>query len=815
MVKKRRVFIAMFLALAVMLQYSFMPQTFMSYAGEEPEVNTTEESAPTQSSDPAPAASSQAPAASSQAPVATAPASEPAPSAPAAESAPAADPAQGSQGSSESAPAATDPAPAATSDTAPAATSDPASKDSGTDSGSTKAQPAPVKSTAPSTSAKSEPAKDITLHITNILYTKHSSVNGHAVAYEDTYTIVKGQTKSSTAFLNKAGGKNTTAGGLGYTYKLLNEFVLTDKDGAPVYQDSTENLKTVKKVGYKSDGSAIVVTFSDGTTQEINDTDVYISPVYKATANWYLNYYYVDNVSTGSGSWSNKDAVSEYKHTFTNPEDKSPSLTKDLYKFVKWQNDETGETYLDSTVSDSPSEFIYGGPELKPGSEKNVFVYAYWQPAVIVNYVMENVKEATARSLEEDVDVYAGYNGETALDDDDNAFAGWFDAEDNRLNEGSVYDLPEITNKGDSYKEYDVIAKWQPAVSVVYNVLGSVVDTVKNTSGDSIKVYDKSAESTVDGVTFEGWYDADGNRISEDKLYDAPAISATRDQAVSYNVSARFSTSRSVNKVWDDGNDADKIRSSSVTVQLYANGEPTGKTITLSSENSWAAAFADLDAYDKDGNLIEYTISEEGIPAGYSASIAVDGTSFTITNTHTPAPAPAPAGNSETDPSTGGTSNGSNPTVTSASNTTGGATGRTAIAAGTTPKAPGTAVIGNTDTPLAASGYWALINLLSAIATAILSVLMLIRYFGRRSEEDEVIGEEVDVQRKGKLRIASIIPAIGAIIAFILTEDMSLPMAMTDKWTVLMIVILIVQALVAVFANVRGSEEEKAEAATA
>ena len=92
---------------------------------------------------------------------------------------------------------------------------------------------------------------------------------------------------------------------------------------------------------------------------------------------------------------------------------------------------------------------------------------------------------------------------------------------------------------------------------------------------------------------------------------------------------------------------------------------------------------------------------------------------------------------------------------------------------------------------------------------------MLIRYFGRRSEEDETIGEEVDVQRKGKLRIASIIPAIGAIIAFILTEDMSLPMAMTDKWTVLMIAILVVQALVAIIANIRSSEEGDTEVATA
>ena len=298
----------------------------------------------------------------------------------------------------------------------------------------------------------------------------------------------------------------------------------------------TDGLRTVSKVSFNSAGSAATVTFSDGSTQEISGSDVYITPIYKATANWYLNYYYIDNISTGSGSWSNMDAVSAYSHTFSDPSKKTPV---DNYAFCYWQNEDTGVKYYDGDTN------IYTSAEMKKGETKDVNVNAYWQPAVIVNYIVDGVKEATSKSLEKDIDVYEEYNGEAELSDDDNAFAGWYDKSDSRLAEGSEYDLPGITNKADSYKEYDVVAKWQPAVSVIYNVLGSVADKVKNTSGDSVNVDDKTADSSVDGVTFEGWYDADGNRISEDKLYDAPAISATRDQAVSYNVFARFSTSRS------------------------------------------------------------------------------------------------------------------------------------------------------------------------------------------------------------------------------------------------------------------------------
>ena len=119
--------------------------------------------------------------------------------------------------------------------------------------------------------------------------------------------------------------------------------------------------------------------------------------------------------------------------------------------------------------------------------------------------------------------------------------------------------------------------------------------------------------------------------------------------------------------------------------------------------------------------------------------------------------------------------------------------------------------------PKAVDAYWALINLLCAIATALLSLIMLIRFFGKRRYEEEVmdpatgqtVTRDVDERRKGFARIASLIPAIGAIIAFIVTEDMSLPMAMVDKWTILMVVILAIQAGVGIFAKIRDNNEEE------
>ena len=71
--------------------------------------------------------------------------------------------------------------------------------------------------------------------------------------------------------------------------------------------------------------------------------------------------------------------------------------------------------------------------------------------------------------------------------------------------------------------------------------------------------------------------------------------------------------------------------------------------------------------------------------------------------------------------------------------------------------------------------------------------------------------ETDDIKKKGGWRLASIIPAVAAVIAFILTENMRLPMVLVDKWTLLMVVIALVQLLVAYFSKKKTEEPEQPE----
>lgn len=90
-----------------------------------------------------------------------------------------------------------------------------------------------------------------------------------------------------------------------------------------------------------------------------------------------------------------------------------------------------------------------------------------------------------------------------------------------------------------------------------------------------------------------------------------------------------------VKKVWKDENNQDGKRPTSVTVKLLADGQDTGKTLTLTEANGWAGSFKDLDA-DKGGTPIQYTVVEVTV-AGYTSKVTGDAASgFTITNSYSP-----------------------------------------------------------------------------------------------------------------------------------------------------------------------------------
>jgi preprotein translocase subunit SecG len=110
--------------------------------------------------------------------------------------------------------------------------------------------------------------------------------------------------------------------------------------------------------------------------------------------------------------------------------------------------------------------------------------------------------------------------------------------------------------------------------------------------------------------------------------------------------------------------------------------------------------------------------------------------------------------------------------------------------------------------PQAAAGRsWALMNLLCAIGATATALFMA---FTMKQKEDDAAAESEEEEASAgmkKSKLLGVLPAAASIVTFILTEDMCLPMAMTDRWTVLMAVFFIA-GLALAWATRRGKSDE-------
>ena len=99
-----------------------------------------------------------------------------------------------------------------------------------------------------------------------------------------------------------------------------------------------------------------------------------------------------------------------------------------------------------------------------------------------------------------------------------------------------------------------------------------------------------------------------------------------------YNITNSYTpetTTVSVSKTWEDGDNQDGKRPASITVNLLADGQKVN-TQTVGEAEGWSYNFTGLPVY-KDGQRITYTVTEEAVP-GYSTSL----NGYNITNSYTP-----------------------------------------------------------------------------------------------------------------------------------------------------------------------------------
>ena len=149
-------------------------------------------------------------------------------------------------------------------------------------------------------------------------------------------------------------------------------------------------------------------------------------------------------------------------------------------------------------------------------------------------------------------------------------------------------------------------------------------------------------------------YGAGGKTYTpEPMLVTLPVLTQENEWNYNVEVSCKFESEdsssdrvqRSVLKIWeDDGNE--KNRPKEISVQLLENGTVVD-TVTLHAENNWEHTWESLTADSK------WQVAEAETPAGYTVSVAQEGTVFVMTNTYSAGPSSPPPSTPPTAPQTG------------------------------------------------------------------------------------------------------------------------------------------------------------------
>ena len=192
----------------------------------------------------------------------------------------------------------------------------------------------------------------------------------------------------------------------------------------------------------------------------------------------------------------------------------------------------------------------------------------------------------------------------------------------------------------------DVTEQYADKLNVVDNGDGTYTATWtelpqwENGVSQTILLTDRIAyhvvEDQVEGYVAPTYANKDNNHTDID---EGAATDRAYDRGTITNALTTELIDIPVTKVWNDNNNEESLRPNSVNVVLYADGTPVAtKTITTPANDQTEATvtFEGMRKY-RDGSReeIAYTVKEEAVPGGYTATITGnqrDG--LIITNTH-------------------------------------------------------------------------------------------------------------------------------------------------------------------------------------
>ena len=251
----------------------------------------------------------------------------------------------------------------------------------------------------------------------------------------------------------------------------------------------------------------------------------------------------------------------------------------------------------------------------------------------------------------------------------------------NLLADGKVVDSKEVSAKDQWTYKFENLNVYNNGQKIKYTISEDTVEGyTTETNGYNITNKHEVEKTEVSGTkTWEDNNNQDGKRpesikvnlLADGKVVDSKEVSAkdqwtykfenlnvyNNGQKIKYTISedtvegyttkisgydiTNIHTPQTIDingkKIWNDSNNQDGKRPSSVTIQLYADGEKVeGQTATISGEgNNWDYSFKNLPMYKAGeiGHEIKYSVQEVNVDSNYSVQYDKEN-KFNIINTH-------------------------------------------------------------------------------------------------------------------------------------------------------------------------------------
>ena len=356
----------------------------------------------------------------------------------------------------------------------------------------------------------------------------------------------------------------------------------------------------------------------DTTNIDINiyaDWDEYTTAI--------LDHQYIDKVSTGSGSWNNPEGgVVEYRHKYTDPSLKTPTPHYE-FQYWKYEAPSSEDDQIDPNREYKNNDVFYYDLFYKPDKwVGSAIAYAYWKADVTLelydgNKLLGSKTDMNSVSIS---DILSNNPSRVGY-----IFKGWLDESNNKVTEETFY------GEGPSIKPEAKLIKlhvdWeQIMVEVIVTKKWSDNNNNDRIRPDSVKANLMSGDTIVDSIELSEenkWtykfivpmYIGENIAkyiISEEEVTGyTPEITGSMEDGFNINnVHENEQVKIVITKIWDDNNDEDEVRPTSVTINLM-NGENIVDTVILNDDNNWTYTF--IVDMKSNGTTIEYTVSEEEV----------------------------------------------------------------------------------------------------------------------------------------------------------------------------------------------------------